>query len=121
MTSQNALLIFKLRQRAFYLWIFGLGNLCLRNKNIKQQIAIINEGVAGLVTTPKSPMDRFLGFEQLGSLHDRYQGVGPGFDFLRLFLAILIFYSHTGIVLPHAGPMPANIGDALESDLKLFT
>ena len=36
---------------------------------------------------------------KISTVLDKYRGVGPGFDFLRLSLAVFIFYAHTKFVL----------------------
>lgn len=36
---------------------------------------------------------------KIATVLDKYRGVGPGFDFMRLSLAVLIFYAHTKFAL----------------------
>jgi peptidoglycan/LPS O-acetylase OafA/YrhL len=61
-------------------------------------------------------VNRYLGIESgdtIGSILERNRGIGPGFDWLRIGLSLLIFYSHAkyiagSVQLSHAAPIQAH-------------
>ncbi len=46
---------------------------------------------------------KFAHNERLGDIFGRYRGIGPGFDLLRILLALAIFFGHTKWIAGQAG------------------
>lgn len=71
---------------------------------------------------------RFEANEAVGTILDRYRGVGPGFDLLRIILAIAIFYGHTrwiagesGMALQNVANLAAHGGDRVATAATQLT
>ena len=57
-----------------------------------------------------------IGYLRFSDLINRYNGIGPGFDFIRLSLAVLIFYGHTKFALGGVGK-PTILNSTIEWDI----